>query len=177
MVNDCKALRPKCWVRIAETRLRLLLPKIEAKIGVPTERLTSIAIAIAANGTLESSWLENESSEPALRNTQMEWLEPWWSTADADDSFHEAWEQQLRLEICEDNPIFGIPARIIGRGEGDDAVFELLDGSGRVAFVHLKWGKDRELGQFRTRGKVYESVEAFAEAVMRPDHDNWLSFQ
>jgi hypothetical protein len=98
----------------------------------------------------------------------MEWLEPWWSTADAGDDFHETFERQLRIEICPDDPIFGIPAKVIGRGNGDDALFELLDGSGRVAFVHLKWGKGRELGKFRTQSFVLKSIEEFAGKVMRP---------
>ena len=50
----------------------------------------------------------------------MEWLEPWWSTGESDESFHDTWQRQLQIEICDDDPIFGISARIIGRGEGDD---------------------------------------------------------
>ena len=69
----------------------------------------------------------------------MEWLYPWWTTADCDRSFHETFERQLRIEICPDDPIYGIPAKVIGRGNGDDALFELLDGSGRVAFVRSMW--------------------------------------
>ena len=103
----------------------------------------------------------------------MEWLDPWWSTAQMSDDFHETWEHQLVLEICPDDEIYGIPAKIIGRGQGDDAVFDLLDGSGRVAFVHLKWGKSRELGKFRTRALVYPDLKAFAEQVIRPDHEIW----
>src|ERR1700735_3945212 len=105
----------------------------------------------------------------------MEWLEPWWSTAEQSDDFHETFERQLRVEICPDDPIFDIPARIIARGNGDDALFELLDGSGRVAFVHLKWCKGRALGQFRTRASVFENVETFAEKVMRPEHEDWIA--
>ena len=104
----------------------------------------------------------------------MEWLKPWWSTADQTDHFHETFEAQLRLEICPDDLIFGIPAKIIGRGNGDDAVFQLLDESGRVAFVHLKWSKARETGQFRTRSSVYKSFGDFSEKVMRPDHEDRL---
>ncbi|MCE9556836.1 MAG: hypothetical protein K8T91_26105 [Planctomycetes bacterium] len=104
--------------------------------------------------------------------TVMEWLDPWWSTAEEPENFHKTFEAQLRLEICEDDPIHGVPARIVGRGKGDDALFQLLDGTGRVVFVHLKWGKlpDGIDDNFRTRSRVYESLEAFAVDRMLLDH-------
>jgi hypothetical protein len=105
----------------------------------------------------------------------MEWLEPWWSISECDDAFHRTFEAQLRLEICPDDPIFGIPAKVIGRGNGDDALFQLLDGSGRVAFVHLKWGTGRELGKFRTQSIVYENLDVFVKHVMQPEHADLIS--
>jgi hypothetical protein len=109
----------------------------------------------------------------------VEWLDPWWSTAEQSDEFHKTFEAQLRLEICADDLIYRIPAKIIGRGTGDDALFQLLDGSGRVAFVHLQWGKlpGRAEDKFRTRSRVYESLEEFAEQSMVPDHQEWLADQ
>ncbi len=35
--------------------------------------------------------------------------------------------------------MFGLPSQFIGRGQGDDALFEILDGTGRAAVVHLTW--------------------------------------
>ena len=109
----------------------------------------------------------------------MEWLDPWWSTAEQTENFHETFEAQLRLELCEDDPAFGVPAKVIGRGNGDDALFQLLDGSGRVAFVHLQWGKlpGRIDDKFRTRSRVYGSVEEFRQQHMIPEHKERLADQ
>jgi hypothetical protein len=108
---------------------------------------------------------------------RVEWLDPWWSTAEQTECFHETFAAQLKLEICADDPIYGIPVRIIGRGQGDDAVFQLLDGTGRVAFVHLQWGKlhcnfDDE---FRTRSKIYASLEACFQQHILPEHKEWMA--
>src|SRR4051812_19569328 len=107
----------------------------------------------------------------------MEWLDPWWSTADQTESFHKTFEAQLRLELCEDDPAYGVAPKVIGRGNGDDALFQLLDGSSRVAFVHLQWGKlpGRIDDKFRTRSRVYGSLEEFCQQHMIPQHKEWLA--
>lgn len=105
----------------------------------------------------------------------MEWLEPWWSTAEEDRDFHETFEGQLRLEVGPDHKLFDIPARLIGRhGGSDDTLFELLDGSGRVAVVHLTWSKCREDKPW-PRHWIYENVEDFAKRHMRPDHEDYMA--
>jgi hypothetical protein len=63
----------------------------------------------------------------------MEWLDPWWSTEGHSPEFHETFRKQLELE-----------AKLIARDNGDDALFQILDGSGRVAVVHLTWAKSQE---------------------------------
>jgi hypothetical protein len=105
----------------------------------------------------------------------MEWLDPWWSTDEQSDDFHRTFEAQLKLEICADDDIYGIPVRIIGRGNGDDALFRLLDGTGRVALVHLQWGhlQGRIEDVFRTRSHIFANLEAFAELCMLPEHREW----
>jgi hypothetical protein len=109
----------------------------------------------------------------------MEWLDPWWSTAEQTENFHQTFAAQLRLELCEDDPTYGVPVKILGRGNGDDALFQLLDGSGRVAFVHLHWSRlpGRTDDKFRTRSHVYGSLEAFREQHMIPEHTQWLADQ
>lgn len=91
--------------------------------------------------------------------------------------YHMTFEAQLRLELCEDDPAYGVPAKIIGRGEGDDALFQLLDGTGRVAFVHLHWqkGPSRIDDEFRTRSKVYASLEEFFQHRLLPEHREWAA--
>jgi hypothetical protein len=109
----------------------------------------------------------------------VEWLYPWWSTAEQTERFHETFAAQLKLEICADDPIYRIPARVIGRGQGDDAVFQLLDGTGRVAFVHLQWGKlPGSVGdEFRTRSTLYASLEAFFQQHILPEHEDYMADQ
>jgi hypothetical protein len=65
----------------------------------------------------------------------MEWLEPWNSTEAHDARFHESFREQLEREVPAGHVMYRLPARIIARGNGDDALFEILDGSGRVAEV------------------------------------------
>ena len=38
----------------------------------------------------------------------MEWLAPWWTTAEQTEHFHTTFEAQLRLELCEDDPAYGV---------------------------------------------------------------------
>jgi hypothetical protein len=60
---------------------------------------------------------------------------------------------------------------------GDDALFQLLDGSGRVAFVHLHWGKapGRIDDKFRTSTRIYMNFEAFRQQHMLPEHEEWMT--
>jgi len=106
----------------------------------------------------------------------MEWLDPWWSTADRNAHFHEAFLKQLQLEVSPHHQMFGLPVRLIARGNGDDALFELLDGSGRVAVVHLTWAKVQEDPPWPVT-TIYPNIESFVEQCMRPEHEEWLSNQ
>ncbi|OPY13237.1 MAG: hypothetical protein A4E66_00841 [Syntrophus sp. PtaB.Bin001] len=67
----------------------------------------------------------------------IELLEPWCSTEKFDSRFHESQFKQLELEVPPGHGLYGLPVRLIGRGNGDDALFEILDGSNRIAVVHL----------------------------------------
>ena len=105
----------------------------------------------------------------------MEWLEPWWSTSEQSAEFHETFQRELRLELSTSHELYGIPVKLIGRhGGSDDALFELLDGSGRVAVVHLTWAKSRERPPW-PGAIIYESLEAWAEQRMRPEHEEWAA--
>ena len=104
----------------------------------------------------------------------MEWLEPWWSTERQDAKFHETFRKQLKLELPPGHVLYEVPARLIGRGNGDDALFELLDGTGRVAQVHLTWAKVRERLPWPVTA-VYDSREDWAEKSMKPEHEEWAS--
>jgi hypothetical protein len=56
-----------------------------------------------------------------------------------------AFEAELQRELKPGHALFGIPVAAIGRRyDQDDVLFELLDGSGRVAEVHLTWAGEHE---------------------------------
>ncbi|WP_146002127.1 hypothetical protein [Cupriavidus pauculus] len=104
----------------------------------------------------------------------MEWLEPWWSTENMDNQFHETFARQLALEVPPGHELFELPARLIGRGLGDDALFEILDGSGRVAVVHLTWSKSRERLPWPIT-VFYTDMENWIETCMLPEHQEWAN--
>lgn len=104
----------------------------------------------------------------------MEWFDPWWSTERMDEKFHRAFREQLELEISPDHCMFGLPVKIIARGDGDDALFEILDGSGRVADVHLTWSKSSERLPWPST-TIYASLSEWIEDIMIPQHKEWAN--
>ena len=104
----------------------------------------------------------------------MEWLSPWWSTEEQDSTFHETFESELQLEVGPGHFVFGIPAKLIGRHDAcDDALFELCDGTCRVAVVHLTWAKHEERLPW-PRTEIYASLESWADQRMCPEHEDAL---
>jgi hypothetical protein len=56
-----------------------------------------------------------------------------------------AFEAELKRELKPGHPLFGVLVGAVGWNCGqDDVLFELRDGSGRVAQVHLTWAGERE---------------------------------
>ncbi|MCX4165708.1 MULTISPECIES: hypothetical protein [Paraburkholderia] len=102
----------------------------------------------------------------------MEWLEPWWSTQNMDESFHANFARQLGLEISPGHEMFGVRGQLIGRGQGDDALFELLDGSGRVAVVHLTWASSKQQPPWPIT-TIYANMGEWVEQCMLPEHEEW----
>jgi|SRR6516162_6408756 len=74
---------------------------------------------------------------PALRIGGMDWPDPWCPIrAEHAESFH----KEMRRELAEGHPLYGLPMRVIARrADCDDALFLIEDGSDRVAVVHLTW--------------------------------------
>ncbi len=73
-------------------------------------------------------------------HANINWLIPWHSIEDGtrDDGM----VQELRREICDRHVLYGLPVRPVGRRQDcDDVLFELLDGSGRLAVVHLTYSR------------------------------------
>jgi hypothetical protein len=52
--------------------------------------------------------------------------------------------REYRREASIDRVLAKVPLRTIGIGKADDVLFELLDGSGRLAAVHLTFSAIRE---------------------------------
>lgn len=102
----------------------------------------------------------------------MEWFDPWWSTSNMEERFRESFCKQLELEVPPGHILHKLPVKLIARGNGDDALFEILDGTGRVADVHLTWSKSQERLPWPGTA-IYGNVEEWAEKVMLPEHREW----
>jgi hypothetical protein len=104
----------------------------------------------------------------------MEWLEPWWSTECQDEQFHAGFKRELEGELSSEHPLHGIETRLIARGNADDALFELLDGTGRYAVVHLTWARHPEPLPWPAT-ELYNSLTSFVNERMIPEHSGFES--
>ena len=103
-----------------------------------------------------------------------EFLEPWWSTDEQDAHFHETFLNQLKTEVAPGHIMYGLPVRMIGRdGGSDDTLFEILDGSGRLALVHLTWANGPERLPWPGTS-IYPNFGAFAAEEMIPKNRDYL---
>ena len=101
----------------------------------------------------------------------MEWLEPW----DAVTSGQEL-EGQLRREVGPGHPLHGIAARTLARrGDCDDVLFALEDGTGRVAVVHLTWTRSPPEQPPWPSTRLYASLEEWARTGMAEDHADFTA--
>lgn len=100
------------------------------------------------------------------------WLVPWrpFTGLTADGPL----VNELRSELCASHRLFGIPVRPVGgRQDCDDVLFELLDGSGRFAVVHLTYAQHPEPDPRWPETHVYDSWAHFERETMKPDHNEW----
>ncbi|WP_029913258.1 hypothetical protein [Pelobacter seleniigenes] len=104
----------------------------------------------------------------------MEWLEPWCSVMQMGEQIAQSWQRQLQIEVLPGHSLFGKPVKLLARGNGDDALFEILDGSGRVANVHLTWSKSQERLPW-PRTDIYSGLQDWGERVMVPEHQEWVN--
>lgn len=99
---------------------------------------------------------------------EIQWLAPWHDVADDGVGYAAVLEQQLKREVAPGHPLHGIPVEAAGKAEAsDDAVFRLLDGSGRVAMVHLTWSRPPETPPWPITG-LYASAEEWVVDAARP---------
>lgn len=102
----------------------------------------------------------------------MEWLEPWSSAARMGEHAVQGWQRQLQIEVPPGHVLYDVPVRLLARGNGDDVLFELLDGSGRVANVHITWSRSRERLPW-PETSIYSNLQDWVEKVMEPEHQEW----
>jgi hypothetical protein len=102
----------------------------------------------------------------------MQWLHPWHAVGSLGPHLAAAFEEVLKREVAPGHPLHGVPVEAIGkRDASDDVLFRLLDGSGRVAVVHLTWTRTPPERPPWPGTAVFAGLEEFAAQCMRPDHD------
>jgi hypothetical protein len=101
----------------------------------------------------------------------IDWLIPWHPIEDGTPG--DGIVSELRREICDRHVLHGVPVRPVGlRQDCDDVLFELLDGSGRLAVVHLTFATHRETDPRRPDTTFLEGWRQF-EREMWNDHAEW----
>jgi hypothetical protein len=97
----------------------------------------------------------------------LQWIEPWQpmeTQAEAD-----ALRAELSRELPPAHPLSGLPLRAIGRRvDGDDVLFAIEDGSGRVASVHLTWRGAQEVLPWPST-TLHQDLSSWAEAARRAE--------
>lgn len=73
---------------------------------------------------------------------------------------------RLAVEVGPGHPLHAVPVQAVGRrADRDDVLYRLLDGTGRVAVVHLTWtGSPPERPPYPW-ATLYPSIEAWAERM------------
>jgi len=68
----------------------------------------------------------------------MEWRDPWKPVPNGETA--QKLQSELLNELAPGHPLFGRTVAAIGfRGDSDDVVLKITDGSSRFAIVHLTW--------------------------------------
>ena len=98
---------------------------------------------------------------------EISWLAPWQSVETSNDAL----EAELKREVAQGHPLFGIRVTAIGqRRDDDDVLFQLNDGSARVAVVHLSWRTRPEEDSQWPHTVLYETVHDWIERGMKADN-------
>jgi hypothetical protein len=101
----------------------------------------------------------------------MEWLAPWFDIVDFGPNCAATFEQVLHGEVAPGHVLHGLPMKAIAkRDSSDDVLFQLVDGSNRVAMVHLTWTKSPPERPPWPVAQIFESREIWSKQCMEPDH-------
>jgi hypothetical protein len=100
------------------------------------------------------------------------WAEPWGPLAPAAGDLR----AELHRELSPSHPLFGVTVAAIGRrSDCDDVLFQLLDGSNRVAVVHLTWrGRPEEDSRWPDT-VVYGSLQDWVDRGMKADNQEFTA--
>ncbi|MBI4527196.1 MAG: hypothetical protein HY695_25670 [Deltaproteobacteria bacterium] len=80
----------------------------------------------------------------------------------------------MQREVGPRHPLYGKSVSAIGRRfDRDDYLYKLLDGSGRVAVVHLTWHGETERDPIGPATEIFESFDEWVEKGMETDNAEW----
>jgi hypothetical protein len=102
------------------------------------------------------------------------WLEPW--EAFVSESQRLTFEAELRRELGQRHPLFAarhVLQALAHRGDCDDALFLVGGEPPRLAVVHLTFRGVPELNPAWPSTRLYDTLAAWVEGCMRPDHEEW----
>ncbi len=126
-------------------------------------------IAPLGEDWIESYWFPFAMRMLASSGPTFQWLKPWSSVEPMNDGSQATFIRELKSELSEEHPLYGIEVRLVARGNGDDALFELLDGTGRYAVVHFTWASHPEPMPLPST-EIYSSFDAFVSERMLPEY-------
>jgi hypothetical protein len=104
----------------------------------------------------------------------VEWLEPWEPILTEQTA--SGLEQRLQLELAPGHRLFGIPVVAVAwRSDCDDVLFVLLDGTRRVAVIHLTWTSQTPETPPWPGASLFQHFWVWVEDGMRSDHADRLA--
>jgi len=100
------------------------------------------------------------------------WLMPWYGPPWNDPNGLIIIEHQLACEIPPGHVLSGQIVRLLAREDASDNVlFGLPDG--RVAEVHLVWGRSRQTDPHWPSTAVFGSLQEWMATIIMPGHLEW----
>jgi hypothetical protein len=98
------------------------------------------------------------------------WLEPWSPVVDSQHASR--LERELAKEVARGHALFGRVAKAVAvRGDQDDVLFAVANPD-QLAVVHLTWSSGADYPLWPTTS-FFRNVAEFAEARMKPDHEDF----
>jgi ankyrin repeat protein len=104
-----------------------------------------------------------------------EFLDPWWATDGDSGPWEQRFLNQLQTQVGPEHVMYGLPVRIVGSYGGSKALlFEILDGSGRLAVINVTW-ENVEHSFSLPDTTLYPNFEAFKTQRMIPENAKHLA--